>query len=256
MTHNEYLALCEYLPVAVSAASLSNQAPRTLLYGYDVQRNTFHVYLNEQGQLVRVLYDADGFLIDGYQAVTLNAEECVPNKRVYPGKSDFEFCRLLARMLGRDLPFTTFTEAERSQAFYGKRLEELVEVDFRELEVAVDVSDSLIEAVIEGTQPADYQAALRHASWTALKGVLVETIEPALEQTARNEKLGKPAPALDGLFRSLQWGLGDFIRKTGTAVPVAELVTLAPAVDALLQDTARAALDAHREKLAASARHA
>jgi len=82
----------------IGVADLNNRSDRTLLYGYDVGRDSFHVYLRD-GLIHLVKYRStepphftrsDVFFEDGH--------DLVPNKRVYPESCDFEFfCALRVR---------------------------------------------------------------------------------------------------------------------------------------------------------------
>ena len=97
--------------VTVSGSMLENQTPRTLLYGYTCERDTFHIYLTDAGMIVRVIYDHYGMLLGMLtEADTpLLVTQCIPDKRVYAHHSDFEFCALLHKA-GVSIPFTTYQE--------------------------------------------------------------------------------------------------------------------------------------------------
>lgn len=106
------------------AKALYDQSPRTLVYGYTTDKNTFHVYLAD-GKIHKVVYGyPDKLLEHKTQDANLLFEECAPNKRMYPEACDFEFCSLLRRH-GVHLPFTTWNDKRERAAFYGKQLEEL-----------------------------------------------------------------------------------------------------------------------------------
>jgi hypothetical protein len=95
---------------------LQDQTPRTLIFGYTCNRETFHVYIGKDHQLHVLLYSpifdnesSDRFYIlqhfeEGGQT---DNHGFVPNKRVYPESCDFEFCRLL-QTCDVNIPFTTF----------------------------------------------------------------------------------------------------------------------------------------------------
>lgn len=108
----------------MSAKLLENKTPRTLAYGFTTDRKTFHAYLAEAGNVVRVIYDHDGLLVDiKTEADGLLMTECVPNKRMYPERCDFEFCQLLmARQVY--LPFTMYKMLAQ-EPWYGLKLEDL-----------------------------------------------------------------------------------------------------------------------------------
>jgi len=134
MTKDEYTALCRPIPPApacVHVTDLEDQTPRTLLYGYTCERDTFHVYLGQDGLLHKVVYGYDKLLLVHAQGTCLLMQDCVPDKRVYPHASDMAFCVLLARA-GIAVPYTTFRDDEPQQ-FYGELRDALVEVDLRHL---------------------------------------------------------------------------------------------------------------------------
>lgn len=103
---------------------LANRAPRTLIFGYTFDRDSFHVYIGADGLIHVLRYstlassdESDNgqprFLILSHSAgetggVKDNAH-FVPSKRVYPESCDYEFCQVLSRY-SVNIPFTTFTE--------------------------------------------------------------------------------------------------------------------------------------------------
>jgi len=109
---------------SIEASELTDQTDRTLIYGYTVERLSFHLYL-ENGTFHRVIYDGDKVFLAGETGVeSLALAQCVPDKRVYPERCDFEFCRILK---SRDvsIPFTTFDPNVEARAFYGEKSEVL-----------------------------------------------------------------------------------------------------------------------------------
>ncbi|MBU9200101.1 hypothetical protein KTD31_01620 [Burkholderia multivorans] len=111
-------------PRYVDIAELENQAPRTLIWGYTCDRNSFHVYI-EDGQIHRVIYDiGKNILAHNDESNGLLLSDCVPNKRVYPEASDYEFCRLL-KVSGIDFSFTTWDDGREPAQYHGKRVSEL-----------------------------------------------------------------------------------------------------------------------------------
>lgn len=126
MDQNQYNALETNVgkKTWIEASELTDQTDRTLIYGYTVGRETFHLYL-ENGAFNRVIYDGDKVFLAGETGVeSLALAQCVPDKRVYPERCDFEFCRLLK---SRDvsIPFTTFDPNVEARAFYGEKSEVL-----------------------------------------------------------------------------------------------------------------------------------
>lgn len=136
------------------AKLLENKTPRTLAYGFTAERETFHAYLAEDGNVVRIVYDHDGLLIDvKTEADGLLMTECVPNKQLYPERCDFEFCQLLMTRQVY-LPFTVY-EMMAQQPWYGKKLEEL-NTSFKVSDFAISRSISLEEL---GLTKAEYISA-------------------------------------------------------------------------------------------------
>ncbi|HDR9109724.1 hypothetical protein [Paraburkholderia sp. A3RO-2L] len=111
-------------PHYVDIAELENQTPRTLIWGYTCERNSFHVYI-EDGQVHRVIYDCEkNILAQNDESNGLLLSDCVPDKRVYPEACDYEFCRLL-KVSGIDVPFTTWSDSREPAQYHGKRIPEL-----------------------------------------------------------------------------------------------------------------------------------
>lgn len=103
----------------VGLENLTDRSARTLLYGYTTQRHTWHVYLDAQGTLHRLVYsESRGTLLllnysSGETAGCVRNDEYVPDKRLYPESCDHEFCALL-KDAGVSLPFTAYdAESER-----------------------------------------------------------------------------------------------------------------------------------------------
>lgn len=98
---------------------LTAQDAFTLLYGYDVDRNTWHVYVKD-GKIHRHIYrDQWDEATLSYRTRTLagssgqeewkDASLLVPSKRLYPERCHYLFCALL-KAKGIYLTFTTFNE--------------------------------------------------------------------------------------------------------------------------------------------------
>ncbi len=101
------------------------QRERTLIWGYTLERNSFHVYV-ANGMLHRVIYDFKDNVIDSISGETLDTFLLKPSKRAYPEACELEFS-LLMRLKGVELSFTTFNPERPASLFYGKRKEELNE---------------------------------------------------------------------------------------------------------------------------------
>ena len=93
MDYDQYLSLTdvELDEPKISVADLPGP-DRTLLYGYDTARNTWHVYI-KNGEIHRVISMMGG-PIGHLSRVEWNPADLVPNKRVYPERTDYEFARL------------------------------------------------------------------------------------------------------------------------------------------------------------------
>ena len=87
----------------------------TLLYGYDVDRNSFHVYLDGD-KIHRLVFKGDRMVEYGAQAAWLT-EKLIPNKRVYPEYTDRDFTDMVLSR-GVQIPFTTWDDNrfERAKA--------------------------------------------------------------------------------------------------------------------------------------------
>ncbi|MER6605959.1 hypothetical protein ABT282_08585 [Streptomyces sp. NPDC000927] len=85
------------------------QDERTLLVGYTLDRNTWHVYVKD-GEIHRLISDGvTPRIISHKSADAWNAEDLLPDKRVYPEQTDIKFAEIVERS-GIQIPFTTFNE--------------------------------------------------------------------------------------------------------------------------------------------------
>lgn len=121
----EQLEQAMQAPKMLKVSDLQDQTPRTLVYGYDTARNTFHLYLDNDQQLVRVLYNPDNICLQVTRGTEIAAEDCIPNKRVAPECCDLQVCQLLVGM-NVALPFTSFSEIEPA-IWHGKREKDLLD---------------------------------------------------------------------------------------------------------------------------------
>ena len=114
MKKEEYLDLLNITrkEALINAKDLQNKSERTLLYGYDCNRNTFHVYIKD-AKIHVVRYNSKN--IEELDVKT--NDDYIPNKRVYAEYSDYEFCKLL---LSQDvyIPFTAFKENSKCKDSY------------------------------------------------------------------------------------------------------------------------------------------
>lgn len=123
MTKEEFASLPEQrVPVALVAVDeiMYEDADRTLLWGYDCDRNSWHVYLKDR-EIHRVVYTYDGNILASDADWSLPVEDLIPNKRLYPEACDAGFCALL-RDKGACLPFTTFDDKRPARQFHGRIL--------------------------------------------------------------------------------------------------------------------------------------
>jgi len=101
------------------AADFAAGGERTLVYGYTVERYTFHVYLKDS-LLHRHVYDGQR-TIAHRSGPALDIWDVNPGKRAYPERCDYDFIRAFESM-GGTMSFTHFNEeAELAEEphFYG-----------------------------------------------------------------------------------------------------------------------------------------
>lgn len=109
----------------VSIDELIDRSDRTLIYGYTIDRETFHLYL-ENGQFNLAIYDAYDCLVKSARGkAQMSVSDCRPSKRAYPERSDFEFAMLMKKKEA-NITFTTFSKVNKEGRFHGKRVEELI----------------------------------------------------------------------------------------------------------------------------------
>ena len=111
MTEPEFLELTKKPEIdrafVLKATDLRDRRPRTLLYGYTCDRQSFHVYLGHDIKIHRLVSDSIQTTIHTTQDDMIDNESYVPNKRLYPESCDYEFCGLLSGR-GIYLPFTKY----------------------------------------------------------------------------------------------------------------------------------------------------
>lgn len=101
----EFLKKFAFRQTIISVDDLDDKSDRTLLYGYISTRHTWHVYLKD-GVITTLMYFGND---DIDVAEIMSNSQFVPDKRLYPTKCDFEFCKLLIAH-GEHLPFTTYDD--------------------------------------------------------------------------------------------------------------------------------------------------
>lgn len=109
----------------VSVSEMKDRRSRTLIYGYDCDRNTFHLYLEDE-VFHAVVYDHKNTLLSHTGGTTIPVSATVPNKRVYPETCDYEFCKLIEPRLDNSIPFTTYNaKRDATRPFFGSVIAEL-----------------------------------------------------------------------------------------------------------------------------------
>lgn len=93
-----------------TASELVGQKPRTLIYGYNVDRETWHVYWDGE-EIIRHIYIPNKTILreahsPGLESGVWDILDLVPNKRVYWEASDGWFCRQLI-LRGAYISFTS-----------------------------------------------------------------------------------------------------------------------------------------------------
>lgn len=128
-TEYEFFNNPTVISAVVSAGMLKDTTPRTLIWGYTTDRDSFHVYLDAEKTLHKVVYAYNKEILLCKSEKSLDAEECVPNKRVYPQHCDYEFCKLL-HSLHVNIPFTTFdAKPDERGPFKGELIADLLELE-------------------------------------------------------------------------------------------------------------------------------
>lgn len=213
----ELLEKCAVRNPVIKVGMLEDWTPRTLMYGYTCERHTFHLYLDSSRKFQKVVYDHDGILLEHFQGPAIEAEQCVPDKRLYPENCDFEFSRLV-KVAGVHLPFTTYDE-NRIRQWPGKKLEDLrtfsvamlsvpaFDLDFAELDLNVFCSSVVEEQVMDALyevargQMSGYvrSVVVRNEMSPGWIDVLPKAMESAANQVlSRNVYVGKGTPFPEG----------------------------------------------------------
>jgi len=106
----------------INVLDLRDLSDRTLIYGYDIDRYTYHLYLKDCA-FHKVIYKLDD-MVSHVESDSLPIVECIPDKRVYPECCDYEFSVLLLKN-GIEIPYTNYNDKREQSKLYGKLVEEL-----------------------------------------------------------------------------------------------------------------------------------
>ena len=112
-----------YLTVGLFSDDFSD---RTLLYGYDCDRVTWHLYIDD-GEVHLHCMDGEvstvrtNFSREALTRRDLLQSAIIPNKRLYPERCDYDFCAW-AKQEGLYLSFTRFhaDRAVKNGDYYGE----------------------------------------------------------------------------------------------------------------------------------------
>jgi len=91
-----------------SVDSFIDKSPRTIIYGYDFNRNTHHVYIDNK-VLHLYIYDANHNTIEYRNGTFDTIQDLIPIKRAYPESTDLEFLKIL-KQFDCNGNFTTYNE--------------------------------------------------------------------------------------------------------------------------------------------------
>lgn len=106
----------------IGLSDLHDDTPRTLVYGSHINdegsKDTFHVYLGEDGLIHKVIYDYTDRVIVHQKGAEFFAEDLVPSKRAYPAHTDHHFA-VLMRTVNCPLTFTSWEDKTSVYTFSG-----------------------------------------------------------------------------------------------------------------------------------------
>lgn len=105
---------------SLTPSTLKNKEPRTLVYWYTLDRNSFHCYLDDKWFITVLIYDNDYDIKETqffWPDDKVNFNKCTPNKRSYPECCDSEFIKEMLKAWV-DPNFTTFNETREAKQFY------------------------------------------------------------------------------------------------------------------------------------------
>lgn len=104
----------------VSMSDLPEGYEGTLLYGYNFDRTTLHVYA-KNGEIHALTYrGSDQEVISHHKGETLSAEQCVPEKRFYFEPTQAFFLELLMNKVALPCHTSNGGESLEEGEFYSK----------------------------------------------------------------------------------------------------------------------------------------
>lgn len=108
-------------PNYVSILDLPEGYEGTLLYGYNVDRTTMHVYAKDD-EIHAVTYDSNKEVIKHEHRGGLEIDQCYPSKRVYRQETQFFFAKLLKER-GAEFSITNSNADENKCIKFGEFLD-------------------------------------------------------------------------------------------------------------------------------------
>ena len=117
------------VPPHISIDDLINKTDRTLIFGFDCERRSFHLYLEKC--LFRIcIYNSNTVIRAEIVGTSIDVHKCLPDKRIYPESCDYEFVALLILKDAHDnmicLDFDPIQATRRFNGVYmGKTIKDL-----------------------------------------------------------------------------------------------------------------------------------
>lgn len=105
----------------ISASELAYRGERTLLLGYDCDRNTWHVYLQD-GEIHKLVYDHNLRVVSYFHADSFECQALCPDKRAFSESTDYVFAKLIAERIDEyGICFTTHDDEAEALRRAGER---------------------------------------------------------------------------------------------------------------------------------------
>jgi hypothetical protein len=100
---------------------LAYRGERTLLLGYDCDRNTWHVYL-QNGEIHKLVYDHNLRVVSYFHADSFACRTLCPDKRAFSESTDYVFAKLIAERIDEyGICFTTHDDEAETLRRAGER---------------------------------------------------------------------------------------------------------------------------------------